>query len=92
MTGSVKSSSSSLSGTVVVRVGEADVVEALVLGVVPTPGVPLTLGVVPGARIGARIALGVRERRLRVAVGLFLLAVAVAYGVAELTALAGDDG
>ena len=52
----------------------------------------LTLGVVPGARIGARIALGVRERRLRVAVGLFLVAVAVAYGVAELTALAGDGG
>jgi uncharacterized membrane protein YfcA len=52
----------------------------------------LTLGVVPGARIGARIALGVRERRLRVAVGVFLLAVAVAYGVTELTALAGDDG
>jgi uncharacterized membrane protein YfcA len=52
----------------------------------------LTLGVVPGARIGARIALGVRERRLRVAVGLFLLAVAVAYGVAELTALAGHGG
>jgi uncharacterized membrane protein YfcA len=52
----------------------------------------LTLGVVPGARIGAGIALGVRERRLRVAVGLFLLAVAVAYGVAELTALARDGG
>jgi uncharacterized protein len=52
----------------------------------------LTLGVIPGARIGARIALGVRERRLRLAVGLFLLAVAVAYGIAELTALAGDGG
>jgi uncharacterized membrane protein YfcA len=52
----------------------------------------LTLGVVPGARVGARIALGVREPRLRVAVGLFLLVVAVAYGAAQLTALGGDGG
>lgn len=52
----------------------------------------LTVGVIPGARIGARIALGVRERRLRIAVGLFLLSVAVAYGIAELTALARDGG
>jgi uncharacterized membrane protein YfcA len=52
----------------------------------------LTLGVVPGARIGARIAVGARERTLRVAVGLFLLLVAVAYGVAELTALVQDGG
>lgn len=47
----------------------------------------LTLGVVPGARIGARIALGVRERTLRLAVGLFLLVVAAAYGVSELVQL-----
>ena len=52
----------------------------------------LTLGVVPGARIGARIALGVRERSLRIAVGLFLLVVALAYGIAELTALERDAG
>jgi uncharacterized membrane protein YfcA len=52
----------------------------------------LTIGVVPGARIGARVALGARERRLRVAVGIFLVAVAVAYGVAELTALARGGG
>lgn len=52
----------------------------------------LTLGVVPGARIGAQIALGARERSLRLAVGLFLLAVAVAYGVAELTAVDGGRG
>ena len=52
----------------------------------------LTLGVVPGARLGARLALGARERSLRIAVGLFLLAVAVAYGFAELTALGGGGG
>ncbi len=52
----------------------------------------LTLGVVPGVRIGARIALGVRERTLRVAVGTFLLVVAVAYGVAEVASLAQGRG
>jgi uncharacterized membrane protein YfcA len=44
----------------------------------------VTLGVVPGARLGARIALGARERALRMAVGSFLLFVAVAYGASEL--------
>jgi uncharacterized protein len=52
----------------------------------------LTVGVVPGARIGARIALGARERILRRAVGLFLLVVALAYGTAELASLSGDGG
>lgn len=52
----------------------------------------LTLGVVPGVRIGARIALGVRERTLRIAVGTFLLVVAVAYGTAELISLAEGRG
>jgi uncharacterized membrane protein YfcA len=52
----------------------------------------LALGVVPGARIGAGIALGTRERRLRAAVGSFLLVVAVAYGLAELTALTRSGG
>ena len=52
----------------------------------------LTLGVVPGARVGARIALGVRERSLRVAVGTFLLSVALAYAAVEVTALAEGRG
>ena len=43
----------------------------------------VTLGAVPGALIGARIALGTQERTLRLAVGSFLLIVAVAYGVSE---------
>lgn len=47
----------------------------------------LTLGVVPGARIGARFALKAREPTLRAAVGAFLLAIAVLYGVDELVAL-----
>ena len=44
----------------------------------------VTLGVIPGARLGARIALGARERALRIAVGSFLLCVAVVYGASEL--------
>jgi len=50
------------------------------------------LGVVPGARIGARIALGVRERTLRVAVGTFLLVVALAYGASQVASLAERRG
>lgn len=52
----------------------------------------LTLGVVPGARIGARIALGARERTLRVAVGAFLLVVALVYGARELSFLLRSTG
>jgi uncharacterized membrane protein YfcA len=48
----------------------------------------LTVGAVPGARIGARLALGARERTLRLLVGLFLLAVALAYGAGEVVHLA----
>jgi uncharacterized membrane protein YfcA len=47
----------------------------------------LTIGVVPGARLGARLALGVTERTLRLAVGAFLLAVAILYGGRELAEL-----
>jgi uncharacterized membrane protein YfcA len=50
----------------------------------------LTLGVVPGARLGSRIAIGSAEGTLRVAVGAFLLAIAVLYGIAELVALFGN--
>jgi uncharacterized membrane protein YfcA len=48
----------------------------------------LTVGAVPGARIGARLALGARERTLRLLVGSFLLAVALAYGAGEVVHLA----
>jgi len=47
----------------------------------------LTVGAVPGARIGARIALGTRERTLRFLVGSFLLIVALAYGAGEVVRL-----
>lgn len=47
----------------------------------------LTIGVVPGARIGARLALGASERTLRTAVSVFLLAIALLYGGRELSEL-----
>jgi uncharacterized protein len=47
----------------------------------------LTVGVIPGARLGAKVALGVREQSLRVAVGLFLLVIALLYGTRELLEL-----
>lgn len=49
----------------------------------------LTLGVVPGARIGAAAAIRATDRRMRIAVALFLGTVACAYGVGELAALRG---
>jgi uncharacterized membrane protein YfcA len=49
--------------------------------------VALTVGAVPGARIGARLALGTRERTLRLLVGSFLLVVALAYGAGEVVRL-----
>ena len=52
----------------------------------------LTLGVVPGAWLGARIAISARERTMRVAVGVFLLTVALLYGVDELVHLVQGKG
>ena len=39
----------------------------------------LTIGVVPGARIGASLTIRTAERRLRLAVGIFLALVALVY-------------
>jgi uncharacterized membrane protein YfcA len=47
----------------------------------------VTIGAIPGARIGARLALGTKERTLRLLVGGFLLVVALAYGISEATSL-----
>lgn len=49
----------------------------------------LALGVVPGAWIGSKLALAARDRTLHIAVGSFLMAVAVAYGALELAHVAG---
>jgi uncharacterized membrane protein YfcA len=50
----------------------------------------VTLGAVPGARLGAHIALGTKERTLRLLVGSFLLVVALAYGATEAIELLGS--
>lgn len=47
----------------------------------------LTIGVVPGAPLGARLALGLSDVRLRKIFGVFLACVAVMYGAGELAAL-----
>lgn len=52
----------------------------------------ISIGVVPGARIGARIALGARERALRRAVGAFLFSVAVVYAASEVAELVKGQG
>jgi uncharacterized membrane protein YfcA len=48
----------------------------------------LSIGVVPGARIGAHLAIKASDRRLRVTVASFLGVTAVIYGVGEIIALA----
>jgi len=48
-----------------------------------TAALLLAIGSVPGARIGAKIALGTREHTLRMLVGSFLALVAVAYGLQQ---------
>ena len=47
----------------------------------------VTVGSVPGARVGARIALRAKTKVLAIVVGSFLLAVAIAYGVSEAVAV-----
>jgi uncharacterized membrane protein YfcA len=47
----------------------------------------LTIGVIPGARVGASLTIRTGERRLRLAVGVFLALVALVYFVTETRAL-----
>jgi uncharacterized protein len=47
----------------------------------------LTVGVVPGAQVGAKLTIGGSEARLRLLMGLFFTLLAVVYGGAELAAL-----
>lgn len=47
----------------------------------------LTIGVIPGARVGASLTIRTAERRLRLAVGVFLGLVALVYFVTETRAL-----
>ena len=47
----------------------------------------LAVGVIPGARLGASLAIRATDRRLRLAVALFLAVISVVYGIGELIAL-----
>jgi hypothetical protein len=47
----------------------------------------LTIGSLPGARLGATFALGTKERTLRLMVGSFLALVAIIYGAQQLIEL-----
>ena len=47
----------------------------------------LTVGVAPGARVGARLTLSGSEARLRLLMGLFFTLLALVYGGAELVSL-----
>jgi uncharacterized membrane protein YfcA len=47
----------------------------------------LMVGSLPGARLGARVALGTKERTLRLLVGSFLGVVAIVYGVQQVLAM-----
>jgi uncharacterized membrane protein YfcA len=49
--------------------------------------VPLMAGVVPGARIGARITIGASDRTVRLLFGTLIVAVAIVYGATEALAL-----
>jgi len=46
----------------------------------------LTIGVVPGAQIGARITVGVTDKTVRTVAGLFFVGLAVVYGISEILA------
>ncbi|MGH9026622.1 MAG: sulfite exporter TauE/SafE family protein [Acidimicrobiia bacterium] len=49
--------------------------------------IPLAIAVIPGARIGAGLAIRASDRRLRIAVAAMLAVVSVIYAVGELVAL-----
>jgi uncharacterized membrane protein YfcA len=49
----------------------------------------LAIGVVPGAQLGATIAIRARDQRLQVAVGVFLGLVAVVFAAGEVAAMVG---
>ena len=49
----------------------------------------LVLGGVPGARLGAVLALGAKERTLRMIVGGGLLTISIAYAVDQIAAMRG---
>ncbi len=54
-----------------------------------TYALPLMIGVVPGAQVGARLTIGASERTLRRLFGMLVVVLALVYGGTELAALLG---
>ena len=48
---------------------------------------PLAIGIVPGARVGARFTIGASEQRMRLVAGVLLMVVAAIYLAGELAAI-----
>lgn len=76
--------------TIVVLVVPGTIVHALLGNIDWAIVLVVMIGSVVGVRVGARIALGARERTLRLAVGGFLFLVGAVYGVTQILTLAGD--
>jgi uncharacterized membrane protein YfcA len=49
--------------------------------------IPLCIGVIPGARIGANLTISASDRTLRYSVGIVLAVIATIYAVGEIVAL-----
>jgi uncharacterized protein len=69
---------------VVVLVIPGTIVHAALGNIDWTAALFLVIGSLPGARLGATIALGTKERTLRLMVGSFLALVAVVYGIQQI--------
>lgn len=52
-----------------------------------TYALPLMIGVVPGAQLGARITIGATDRTMRAVFGAFVIVVALIFGATELAGL-----
>jgi uncharacterized membrane protein YfcA len=89
-------------GWVRLSIKEAVATSLLCVGVLAIPGtithailgnivwafaIPLSIGVIPGARIGAHLAIRASDQTLRLAVGIVLGAIAVVYAAGEILAL-----
>lgn len=49
--------------------------------------IPLTIGVVPGSRLGAQLTLGASDHVVRTRFGMLIVALAIVYGISELRPL-----
>ena len=89
-------------GLVRLTIKEAVATSLLCVGVLAIPGtithallgnilwsfaIPLSIGVIPGAQVGAHLAIRSSDRTLRLSVGIVLGVIAILYAVGEILAL-----